>query len=95
MQRLCFARLAQVPGQVRRPRFDPAALKTGIVHLGCGAFHRAHQAVYTQDVLDREVGPWGIVGVSLQGAGVRDRLAPQDGLYTVLERSGQAGSPPR
>lgn len=88
MQRLCFSSLARVPGTVRRPRFDPATLKTGIVHLGCGAFHRAHQAVYTQDVLDRQPGPWGIVGVSLQGAGVRDRLAPQDGLYTVLERSG-------
>ncbi len=89
MQRLCFSSLAGVPGDVRRPRFDPARLQTGIVHLGCGAFHRAHQAVYTQAVLDRRPGPWGIAGVSLQGAGVRERLKPQDGLYTVLERSGE------
>ena len=88
MQRLSFSSLAGVPGDVQRPRFDPVLLQTGIVHLGCGAFHRAHQAVYTQDVLDRSPGPWGIAGVSLQGAGVRERLAPQDGLYTVIERSG-------
>jgi fructuronate reductase len=88
MQLLTSASLPRLPRAVRRPGFDPAALKTGIVHLGCGAFHRAHQAVYTQAVLDRKQGAWGIVGVSLQGAGVRDKLKPQDGLYTVIERSG-------
>jgi fructuronate reductase len=88
MQRLSLSSLASLPASVRRPGFDPRVLKAGIVHLGCGAFHRAHQAVYTQIVLDRTPGAWGIVGVSLQGAGVRDKLAAQDGLYTVIERSG-------
>ena len=39
--------LARLPETVRRPAFDPARLKPGIVHLGIGAFHRAHQAVFT------------------------------------------------
>jgi fructuronate reductase len=57
-----------------------------VVHLGLGAFHRAHQAVYTQDaVTSNDV--WQITGVSLRSPQVRDTLAPQDGLYTVTERS--------
>ena len=57
------------------------------MHLGLGAFHRAHQAIYTDDALARRAGDWGICGVSLRSADVRDRLAPQDGLYTVVEHS--------
>lgn len=61
----------------------------GIVHLGIGAFHRAHQAVFTQEALEHEGaekgGNWHIVGVSLRSATVRDQLNPQDGLYTVVE----------
>ena len=45
----------------------------GIVHLGIGAFHRAHQAIYTDDALALERGDWGICGVSLRSADVRDR----------------------
>jgi fructuronate reductase len=60
----------------------------GIVHLGIGAFHRAHQAVFTQDAFaatgdDR----WGICGVTQRSASVKTQLAPQDGLYGVLERA--------
>ncbi|MEH3105761.1 MAG: mannitol dehydrogenase family protein [Sphingomonas fennica] len=54
-----------------------------IVHLGIGAFHRAHQAIYTTDAGDG----WAITGISLRSPQVRDALAPQDGLYTVTERS--------
>ncbi len=57
--------------------------KTGIVHLGLGAFFRAHGAVYIQEA-DR-TGEWGILGVSLQRPDVRDALAPQQGLYHALE----------
>jgi fructuronate reductase len=57
-----------------------------IVHLGIGAFHRAHQALYTQDAETID-DIWRITGVSLRSAEVRDRLAPQDWLYTVTERS--------
>ncbi|PRX49335.1 fructuronate reductase [Prauserella shujinwangii] len=61
----------------------PAASRTGIVHLGLGAFHRAHQAVYTEDA---GPGEWGICGVTQRSATVVDQLRPQDGLFTVLER---------
>jgi fructuronate reductase len=70
----------QVPG------YDRARLRTGIVHLGLGAFVRAHQALYTEDVLAIEPGDWGMTGVSLQRPDQRDRLAPQHGLYTALQK---------
>ncbi|WP_432891926.1 mannitol dehydrogenase family protein [Kribbella sp. CA-245084] len=69
------------------PEVDPHSLSVGIVHLGLGAFHRAHQAVVTERaaVATGET-RWGIAGVSQRSATVRDQLAPQDGLYSVLER---------
>jgi fructuronate reductase len=70
------------------PAYDRAALPAGIVHLGLGAFVRAHMATYTDDLLAIEPGPWGITGVSLQRPDQRDRLAPQGGLYTALQRDG-------
>ena len=70
--------------RVAWPGYDRAMLRPRIVHLGLGAFFRAHGAVYTEDA----GGDWGIVGVSLQRPDQRDRLAPQDCLYTTLERDG-------
>ncbi len=67
------------PGTIL-PGYDRAALPTGIVHLGLGAFVRAHMATYTDDLLAIEPGPWGIAGVSLKRPDQRDRLAPQDAL---------------
>ena len=66
--------------------FGPDA-PVGVVHLGIGAFHRAHQAVYTQQA--DTAGEWGICGVTLRSATVVDQLKPQDGLYSVLERGPQ------
>ncbi len=86
MPRLSCATLARLPGSVRRPAYDPAGLETGIVHLGAGAFHRAHQAVYTDDALAAGDRRWGTVGASLRATGTRDALAPQDFLYTLSER---------
>ncbi|POX38930.1 fructuronate reductase [Streptomyces sp. Ru73] len=60
---------------------------TGIVHLGLGNFHRAHQAVYTAAALAREAGPWGILGVAGRSAAVADALRAQDLRYTVAEVS--------
>jgi fructuronate reductase len=85
--RLSPATVGQAAGPVGRPGYDRDRLPVGIVHLGLGAFHRAHQAVYTEDALERQPGPFGICGVSLRSGAVRDRLAPQDGLYTVLTRA--------
>jgi fructuronate reductase len=73
-------------GELAAPRVDPRELEVGIVHLGLGAFHRAHQAVYTEDALAAEPGPWGICGTSRRSRGVVDALTEQDGLYSVLER---------
>jgi len=55
-----------------------------IVHLGLGNFHRSHQAWYTEHAADRA--DWGIAGFSVRGSGVADRLADQDGLYSLIER---------
>ena len=84
--RLSLATLAQLPGAVRRPEFNVDELETGIVHLGAGAFHRAHQAVYTDDVLAAGDRRWGTIGASLRATDTRDALAPQDFLYTLSER---------
>jgi fructuronate reductase len=59
------------------------------VHLGIGAFHRAHQAVYTDTALGAHGGDWRIAAVSLRGDAVAEQLAPQDGLYTVNVRSAE------
>lgn len=79
--------LPSLPASVAVPRYETAAVPVGIVHLGIGAFHRAHQAVYTDDALALAGGAWGICGVSLRSADVRDRMNPQDGLYTVVEKA--------
>lgn len=90
MERLTLATLERLPAAIVRPRYRPQAVSIGIVHLGIGAFHRAHQAMVTDDVLTSDKGGWGICGVSLRSPAVRDRLAPQDGLYTAIERSAAA-----
>ena len=63
-------------------------MSVGILHLGLGAFHRAHQAVYTDDVLARDT-RWGICGVSLKTPRAIAPLAAQDGLYTLLTKGSE------
>jgi fructuronate reductase len=87
-QRLGDAILPALPKRIERPAYDRGAVTPGIVHLGIGAFHRAHQAVYTDAVLAEDTS-WGIVGASLRSPDTRDALAPQDGLYTLAVRSGE------
>ncbi|CDZ54567.1 mannitol dehydrogenase family protein [Neorhizobium galegae] len=77
---------------VAAPGFDRALLKPGILHIGLGAFHRAHQAVYTDAALAAEFGDWGIVGVSLRSVDIVHDLAAQDGLYSVVARSAAGDS---
>ncbi|MCS0495807.1 mannitol dehydrogenase family protein [Ancylobacter sp. MQZ15Z-1] len=85
-------RLAR-PDMVRepalRPAYDPAAHGVGIVHIGAGAFHRAHQAAYTDAALAEAGGDWRITGVSLRSREVAEALNPQNGLYTLLERGAE------
>ncbi|HEX8155834.1 MAG TPA: mannitol dehydrogenase family protein [Solirubrobacteraceae bacterium] len=65
----------------------------GIVHLGLGSFHRAHQALYTARALQRESGPWGIVGVASRSRRITDAMRSQEGLYSVLELGGDEPKP--
>jgi fructuronate reductase len=87
MARLDLDGLGHLPAGIARPAYAPAGLGIGIVHLGIGAFHRAHQAIFTDDAIAYAGGAFGICGVSLRAPGVRDRLVPQQGLYTAIEKS--------
>ena len=87
MNRLDLSALDRLPAAVETPKYDPESIGIGIVHLGIGAFHRAQTAVYSDDALAVERADWGICGVSLRSPDVRDRLVPQDGLYTAVEKS--------
>jgi fructuronate reductase len=89
LRRLDLDVLPALPREMR-PRVDPRSLGVGIVHLGLGAFHRAHQAVFTEDAVAAAGGDWGICGVTQRSGAVVDQLVPQDGLYTVAVR-GAAG----
>ena len=86
--RLSLAALEGLPAEMRRPAYAPGDVGCGVVHLGIGAFHRAHQAVYLDDLIAAGAGNWRIIGVSLRSADVRDQLAPQDNLFTLVEREG-------
>ncbi|MCQ1952625.1 mannitol dehydrogenase family protein [Arthrobacter sp. zg-Y238] len=91
-ERLSLSALAASgAGSAAGPAVEPRSLRIGMVHLGLGAFHRAHQAVYTEDAAaaSGDAG-WGILGVTGRTAKVADALQPQDGLYTVLTKA--AGS---
>ena len=85
--RLDLTTLERLPREVA-PRVAPGALAVGIVHLGIGAFHRAHQAAYTEGAIAAEGGDWGICGVTERSPAVVEQLSPQDGLYTLSERDG-------
>lgn len=85
-ERLTQSTLPSLPETVARPGYDPAAHGVGIVHIGVGAFHRAHQAVYTDSTLGHEGGDWRIEGISLRSTDIADALNPQDGLYTLIVR---------
>ena len=61
------------------------------MHLGIGASHRAHQAVYTEEAIAQAGGDWGICGVTQRSRGVVDVLAPQDGLYSIAVRGDGPG----
>ncbi|HEY6458043.1 MAG TPA: mannitol dehydrogenase family protein [Steroidobacteraceae bacterium] len=89
LPRLSAPTIERLPRSVLRPSYG-LSQRSGIVHLGVGAFHRAHQAVYTDAAMDSGARDWGITGVSLRATQVRDQLEPQGGLYTVTQ-SGNGG----
>jgi len=89
MARLSQRSAGSLPAFVARAGYDRSNLRRGIVHLGLGAFHRAHQALYTEAAMADGDLRWGIAGVSLRSRSVADVLTPQDLLYCVLERDGE------
>lgn len=93
--RLHPSSLDALPAAIARPAFDRHALQPGIVHLGIGAFMRAHLAPITEAALAAGDTRFGIVGVSLRQPDTRDALAPQDGLYTLAVRDADAQGQPR
>lgn len=90
MTRLDDRSAQTLPASVALPAYDRRAVRTGVVHLGLGAFHKAHQAMVYEAALNAGDLRWGTLGASLRSPGVRDQLAPQSNLYTVTAREGTA-----
>ena len=85
MLRLSEKTLSQLPAGVARPAYDRSKVVPSIVHLGIGAFHRAHQAMFTDAVLASGDLAWGIVGAGIISADMKNALLPQDCLYALAE----------
>src|SRR5947207_724399 len=80
------------------PGYDRRQVITGIVHIGVGGFHRSHQAMYIDTLMNRGAAmDWGICGIGVQpsNTAMRDALAAQDGLYTLVLRHGDGTWEPR
>ena len=86
------AALGRLDPRVAVPSYDRSALRPGIVHIGVGGFHRAHQAVYLDDLCQAGVTDWSITGAGVLPADQRmaDALVAQDGLYTLVTRDAHA-----
>jgi fructuronate reductase len=69
-----------------RPADSVLGAGIGLAHLGLGAFHRAHQAIYTEQAMLAEPGDWAIAAVSPRSCTTADSLSRQDHLYSLLER---------
>lgn len=73
---------------LKLPTYDRSTLSPGIVHIGVGGFHRAHQAVYLDDLATKGVSSsWGVIGVGLHKRQMKEAMSVQDCLYTVVERA--------
>ena len=86
------ATLSRHARRVAVPSYDRWSLTPSVMHIGVGAFHRSHQAVYFDDLAQRGVVDWGLVGVGLHRRAMGDALSEQDGLYTVVSRGAGATS---
>ncbi|WP_017967985.1 mannitol dehydrogenase family protein [Rhizobium leguminosarum] len=87
--KLSLATLSDVARTAAIPGYDRASLKAGIVHFGVGNFHRAHQAIYLDDLFNAGMDhDWAIVGAGVlpSDAAMREKLAAQDFLTTVVEQ---------
>ena len=86
------ATVAALDPRIAVPGYDRSALVPSVVHIGVGGFHRAHQALYFDDLAQRGNLEWGVVGVGLRRPEMGEVLSGQDCLYTVVERSADAES---
>ncbi len=89
MTSLTEENLTRLNPAVALPRYDRRAVTTAIVHIGVGNFHRAHEAMYIDTLMNQGLAlDWGICGIGLQPSNVamRDALAAQDNLYTLVLR---------
>ncbi len=88
MPMLSNATLSDLPKGVARPGYDRTSLTPGIVHIGCGNFHRAHMAVYLDDLMALGEGhDWAILGAGVRAGDARMRglLEAQDFMSSVIE----------
>jgi mannitol 2-dehydrogenase len=98
MQTLTAATVSDVGNTVPTPDYDRTRLATGIVHFGVGGFHRAHQAMYLDQLMsDGKASEWGICGVGVMPSDrrMKDVLQAQDGLYTLVQKNPDGSLTPR
>ncbi len=86
-ERLNQSMLGRLPAAIGRPAYDRSKVMPGVAHIGVGAFHRTHQAAWFDEILSLDDPRWGIQGISLRSPTAEQALQPQDGLYTLIERS--------
>jgi fructuronate reductase len=91
LSRLGSAAIAALP-EATRPLITPGTVKPGILHVGLGAFHRAHQAVYTEEAIAARGGDWAIVAVAPRSRQLVDILRDQDNLFSVSSLAGDAAT---
>lgn len=83
---LSAATLPHLPAGVEALRYDRGAIRPGVVHIGVGGFHRAHQAVYFDELARHGLTDWGLIGVGLHSPQMGEVLTAQDCLYLVVEQ---------
>ncbi|KGN42340.1 mannitol dehydrogenase family protein [Knoellia aerolata] len=98
MVKLSQATIGDLPAEVARPAYDRSAVTPGIVHFGVGGFHRAHEAMYVDALMNEGTAhDWGIVGVGLMpgDSRMRDAMAAQDNLFTLVVKHPDGRLEPR
>ena len=86
---LSSASLGELSADLKAPKYDRSALTPSIVHIGVGGFHRAHLAVYVDQLARAGNTDWAIIGTGVMpgDSAMKDALSGQDHLYTLVERS--------
>ncbi len=96
--RLCDAALSELDDRVARPSYDRSGVVASVVHFGVGGFHRAHEAMYLDRLMNEGVGlDWGICGVGVlpHDRRIVDTLTAQDGLFTLVVKHPDGRREPR